>query len=144
MARHSLCREICIDGIRPVRFEFRAGFQKHLGEWCREEFRSATQSISLGARATYGIAISGGRQDHDLALASLAYGNMLGHSWGMGHWYRGNPEFRLELLGRGQFSPGSDWLVGPTPDLLYDFATGTRWMPFLNTVTGMAIVSFFF
>jgi hypothetical protein len=92
-----------------------------------EGFRSTAQSIGLSAGATYGLAAFGSREAHDLALVSLTYGHMLGHVCGEGHWYRGNPEFRVELFTGAQFSPSSEWLVGLTPHLRYNFATGTRW-----------------
>jgi len=65
---------------------------------------------------------------------------MLGHVIGEGHWYRGNFEGRLELFGGAQFRPGDDadgWLVGLTPHLRYNFATGSRWIPFLDVGAGV-------
>jgi len=102
-----------------------------------EGFRSTVQSIGLSAGANYGIAMFGSREAHDLALVSLSYGHMLGHTWGEGHWYRGNLEFRLELFTGAQFSPSSQWLVGLTPQLRYNFATGTRWIPFVDAGVGL-------
>lgn len=102
-----------------------------------EGFRSTTESISLSAGATYGFAAFGSVEAHDLALTSLTYGHMLGHVLGEGHWYRGNPEFRLELFSGAQFSPSSEWLVGLTPHLRYNFATKTRWIPFIDGGAGI-------
>jgi len=102
-----------------------------------EGFRADAQSISLSAGALYGVATFGSRQAHDLALVSLTYGHMLGHVVGEGHWYRGNPEFRLELFTGAQFSPTTEWLVGLTPHLRYDFATGSRWIPFVDGGAGV-------
>jgi hypothetical protein len=62
---------------------------------------------------------------------------MLGHVKGEGHWYRGNFEGRLELFGGGQYSPSSEWVIGLTPHLRYNFATGTRWIPFLDGGAGV-------
>jgi len=78
-----------------------------------------------------------------MALASIAYGRMLGPVMVEDHWYRGNWELRAELFGGSQFAPGQYWLLGLTPHLRYDFATGTRWIPFLDggaglTATGIA------
>jgi opacity protein-like surface antigen len=106
-----------------------------------EGFRSTAQSVSLSAGATYGIATFGSREAHDLALVSLSYGHMLSHTWGDGHWYRGNLEFRLELFTGAQFSPNSEWLVGLTPHLRYNFATGTRWIPFVDGGAGVTATS---
>jgi hypothetical protein len=60
---------------------------------------------------------------------------------GEGHWYRGNWEVRGELFGGGQFSPTSDTLVGLTPHLRYNFATGTRWIPFADIGAGLSATS---
>ena len=102
-----------------------------------EGFRSSAQSIGLSAGGAYGIAAFGGRQAHDMALISLTYGHMLGRIRGEDHWYRGNFEFRLELFTGAQFSPASEWLVGLTPHLRYNFATGTRWIPFVDAGAGV-------
>src|SRR5579871_578954 len=66
---------------------------------------------------------------------------MLGTT-GAGHCFGGNFEFRAQLWGGWQFSPTHEWLVGLTPHLLYNFATGTRWIPFFDVgagVTGTSI-----
>jgi hypothetical protein len=71
---------------------------------------------------------------------------MLGPVLGEGHWYRGNFEWRVEVFGGMQYHPNVNtdgWLIGLTPHLRYNFATGTRWIPFLDagagvTATGIA------
>ena len=102
-----------------------------------EGFRSDAKSITFALGANYGIAAFGSREAHDLALASLTYGHMLGHVLGEGHWYRGNLEFRLEAFTGAQFSPRTEWLVGLTPHLRYNLATGTRWVPFADGGAGV-------
>jgi hypothetical protein len=72
-----------------------------------------------------------------LALLSLSYGHMLGGVMGEGHWYRGNLELRGELFGGGQYSPSSEWVIGLTPHLRYDFQTGSRWIPFMDVGVGV-------
>jgi hypothetical protein len=62
---------------------------------------------------------------------------MLDDVLGEGHWYRGNFEVRLELFTGAQFSPSTEWFVGLTPHLRYNFATGSRWIPFLDIGTGV-------
>jgi hypothetical protein len=101
-----------------------------------EGFQSSVQTFSLEAGTALGVQAFGGRQVHDLALLSLSYGHMLSKVVGGDHWYRGNWEARAELFGGGQFSPKSDPLVGLTPHLRYDFATGTRWVPFADVGAG--------
>jgi len=109
-----------------------------------EGFRPCAQSFSLSAGATYGLSDFGSTQAHDLALTSLTYGHMLGCMWCQNNCFRGNWEFRLELFGGAQFSPSTQWIVGLTPHLRYNFATGTRWVPFIDAgagVTGTGIGS---
>ncbi len=104
-------------------------------------FRPETQSLGLGAGAAYGLADFGSQVAHDLALVSLAYTHMLCPVQGQGHWYRGNWEWRLEGLTGTQVSPTSDWLVGLTPYLRYNLATGTRWIPFFEGGLGVTATS---
>jgi hypothetical protein len=102
-----------------------------------EGFRSDAQSLSLAAGANLGFATFGSHEAHDLALVNLTYGHMLSGVTGKGHWWRGNPEFRVELFTGAQFSPRSEWLVGLTPHLRYNFATGSRWIPFMDAGAGV-------
>ncbi len=102
-----------------------------------EGFLPTARTFSLEAGLALGMATFGSEQAHDLALLSLAYGRMLGHVKGEGHWYRGNFEARLELFGGGQYSPSSEWVIGLTPHLRYNFATGSRWIPFLDGGAGV-------
>ena len=106
-----------------------------------EGFRPTAQSVSLGAGVAAGFAAFGGRQCHDLALASISYGHMLGPVRGGDHWYRGNWEMRGELFAGGQFAPDENAVVGLTPHLRYNFATGTRWVPFADVGAGVTATS---
>jgi hypothetical protein len=101
-----------------------------------EGFRPNTQSFNISAGANYGLVAFGSEEAHHLALATLSYTHMLGRVCGEGHWYRGNVEFRAELFTGAQFSPSSEWFVGLTPHLRYNFATGTRWIPFADAGAG--------
>ncbi len=100
-------------------------------------FRSTTHTLSVEAGVGVGMAAFGGTQAHDLALTSLSYGHMWGPVLGKDHWYRGNFEYRIELFGGAQYSPSSEWLVGLTPHLRYNFATGTRLIPFFDAGAGV-------
>jgi hypothetical protein len=105
-----------------------------------EGFLPSAQTFSAEAGVGLGIATFGSKQAHNLALLSLAYGHMLGRVLGEGHWYRGNFEGRLELFGGMQYHPDVDtdgWLIGLTPHLRYNFATGTRWIPFFDAGAGV-------
>lgn len=101
-------------------------------------FRRGAQSLTLGAGGAYGVTAIGSQESHDLALSSLTYGHILDNTMGQGHWYGGNFEFRAELFGGVQFSPRGEWLVGLTPHLRYDFATGTRWVPYVDVGAGIS------
>lgn len=102
-----------------------------------EGFKPGTRTLALEFGANGGVAMFGGHQRHDLALASLSYGYVLGPVLGKDHWYRGNWELRLELFGGSEFSPTHSWIVGLTPHVRYDFATGTRWVPFVDVGAGV-------
>jgi hypothetical protein len=102
-----------------------------------EGFSSAVQTFSVEAGVAPGVTIFGSREAHDLALLSLSYGHKLGVLVGDGRWYRGNFEVRGELFGGGQYSPSSDWVIGLTPHLRYDFDTRSRWIPFLDIGAGV-------
>jgi len=102
-----------------------------------EGFSPGAHDITFALGANYGVAAFGSREAHHLAIASLTYGHMLGQVIGEGHWYRGNPEFRLEAFTGAQFSPSVEWFVGLTPHIRYNFATGTRWVPFFDVGAGV-------
>ena len=102
-----------------------------------EDFRSHTESFGLSAGVNFGMAKLGSLQAHDLALVSLSYGRMFGPVQGEGRWYRGNWELRGELFSGAEFSRDTEWLVGLTPHLRYSFATGTRWIPFVDGCAGV-------
>jgi lipid A 3-O-deacylase len=106
-----------------------------------EGFRSSVHTLSTEVGAIQGFGLFGSLQAHDLALISISYGHMLGHTVGKGHFYRGNWELRGELFGGAQFSPSSEWVVGLTPHLRYNFATGSRFIPFLDAGTGVTATS---
>jgi hypothetical protein len=95
------------------------------------------QTLSLETTTALGVQAFGGQQVHDIALLSLSYGHMLGNVVGGDHWYRGNWEGRAELFSGAQFSPASDPLVGLAPHLRYNFATGTRWVPYADLGAGV-------
>jgi opacity protein-like surface antigen len=105
-------------------------------------FKPGTKSISINTGAGVGfVSFLGGQQHHDLTFASLSYGRMIGSVEGQGHWYRGNWEVRGEFFGGAQFSPSTEWFVGLTPHLRYNFATGTRWIPYFDGGAGVSATS---
>ena len=100
-------------------------------------FQSTVQTVGVEAGGVAGFAAFGSRQAHDLALMHISYGHMLGHVVGAGHWYRGNWELRGELFGGAEFRPSNQWLIGLTPHLRYNWATGTRFIPFIDGGAGV-------
>ncbi len=100
-------------------------------------FRPGVQNFSLEAGGAAGLAVFGSHLDRGFSLFDLSYGRMWGGPVGAGHWYHGNWEIRGELFGGTQFSPTSNWLIGLTPHLRYDVATGTRWIPFMDMGAGV-------
>ena len=102
-----------------------------------EGFAKDAQSIALSVGGTYGTSAFGTHELHDLAIVSFSYGHMLTRTLGEGHWWGGNVEGRLELFTGAQCAPSGDWFVGLTPHLRYNFATGTRLMPFIDGGAGV-------
>src|SRR6266446_5380951 len=102
-----------------------------------EGFRPGVQTLSLEAGGAGGVAAFGGRQAHDFALTSVSYGYMWGKVAGEGRGSAGNGKSAGELFGGLQVSPSRNWLVGLTPHLRYNFATGTRWIPFADLGAGV-------
>jgi lipid A 3-O-deacylase len=102
-----------------------------------EGFSRTARSFSVELGALYGMAIFGSQQQHHLALASLSYGHIWGPIRHQNQWCRGNWEWRIELFGGGQFSPTDEWVIGLTPHLRYNFATGCRLVPFIDAGAGV-------
>ena len=103
-------------------------------------FVRSAQNFTVEAGAAAGMASLGSHEAHDFALLSASYGHMLGGVVGRDHWWRGNFAWRAELFGGMQYHPEVDtdgWFVGLTPHLRYNFATGTRWIPFLDGGAGV-------
>jgi lipid A 3-O-deacylase len=99
-------------------------------------FQAGTLQAGFSVGAGFGVAAFGSRVAHDLSLASVNLGWMTGVK-AQDHWYRGNWEIAGELSGGTQYRPEYRYIVGLTPLLRYNFATGTRWVPFLNGGTGV-------
>lgn len=106
-----------------------------------EGFRAGTQMMGISTGVTWGVLMLGGEQRHHLALSTISYGHMLGDLQAAGHWYRGNWEARVELIGGGQFEPETCWVIGLAPHLRYNFATGTRWVPFVDAGGGVTLTN---
>lgn len=103
-------------------------------------FLGSAQDFTIEAGAAAGMARFGSHQAHDLGMLSASYGHMLSGLVARDHWWRGNVEGRVELFGGMQFRPEDStdgWFVGLTPHIRYNFATGSRWIPFVDAGAGV-------
>ncbi|MEN6439760.1 MAG: acyloxyacyl hydrolase, partial [Syntrophobacter sp.] len=55
-----------------------------------------------------------------------------------GSWYEGNWELLAEVFGGYQINPGGAYLVGLTPFVRYNYATHSRWMPYIGAGAGIS------
>jgi lipid A 3-O-deacylase len=100
-------------------------------------FRRGLEQSGFAIGAGFAIPNVGDKIAHNLALSRIYFGWMLGNPIGENKWYRGNFEIVQELFGGGQFCPTSRYAIGETTLLRYNFATGTRWVPFLDLGGGV-------
>ena len=101
--------------------------------FCKDTFQAGG---TFGAG--FGTRVFGSKQTHDLALASVNYGWVFTDLMAPDKWYRGNLELVAELFAGAQFHPNNRYLVGLTPLIRYNFATGSRWVPFFNAGAGLS------
>jgi opacity protein-like surface antigen len=102
-------------------------------------FRKGAYRVGFSVGAGPGFAMCGSTEGHDLALCSVGLGFMPMDTVGSDMWYRGNWELIGELFGGAQFDPVARYVAGVTPLLRYNFATGTRWRPFLTAGAGVCL-----
>ncbi|MBI5384220.1 MAG: acyloxyacyl hydrolase [Verrucomicrobia bacterium] len=100
-------------------------------------FQSSARHVGVTAGAGPGMTVFGTKHAHDIALGGVSYGKMWGDVKGEGHWWRGNWEWHAELFAGSEFNPRTEYLVGLAPHIRYNFATGTRWVPFLDAGGGV-------
>ena len=103
-------------------------------------FRKGALQGGLALGVGIGNKSLGSRSSHDLALATARFGWVFNGVEGHG-WYRGNPELVVEFWGGRQVRPTGRTVYGLTPLLRYNFATGSRWVPFVNGGVGIANTS---
>lgn len=101
-------------------------------------FARSTKYVGAVAGAGLGVKAFGSKQAHDLAVFGVSYGKIISDVKGQGHWYRGNWDLRAELFGGGEFSPSSEYLIGAAPHIRYQFATGSRFIPFVDLGAGVS------
>jgi hypothetical protein len=128
------------DGSAEPATDFEIGVEYEDRIWYGETgdgFDASTRAYGISTGVNFGLSLCGSHRAHDLAITSLTHGWMLGRVQGADRWFRGNWELRVELSAGAQFSPDTDWFVGFTPHLRYNFATGTRWIPFVGGGAGV-------
>jgi lipid A 3-O-deacylase len=86
----------------------------------------------------FGTHALGSKQRHDLTLASLRFGRMLGWKGDLDRWRHGHCELIGELWGGVQRNSPSRTLAGLTPFIRYNFAAAGRWVPFVDFGAGAA------
>jgi lipid A 3-O-deacylase len=100
-------------------------------------FNGHTWSVGTMVGAGPGLRVLGSTEHHGLAVANLnaawIFPEFARHSI-----FAGNLEFRGELFGGAQFTPETRYLTGLTFMARYDFATGRRWVPFVDIGAGPA------
>jgi len=114
---------------------------KHSGIWENDlggGFRKCRMDASLAAGIGFGVKAFGSRTAHSLTLTSIDIGWITSHLLAPGKWYAGNVECRIEIFGGGQFKPDVSQFVGLAPFLRYDFATGSRWVPYVELGAGVS------
>jgi lipid A 3-O-deacylase len=97
--------------------------------------REGAHELDFVAGAGMGVRILETRA-HDWGFGALDYGWVFTDVVADNHWFRGNWELIGEVFGGEQFRPEAAYFVGGGPHLRYDFATGHRWMPFLDLGAG--------
>ncbi len=102
-------------------------------------FRKGANEVGLSGGYAVGTKMFGTTEVHDLALVKLHYGRVLTDVLAKGKWYAGNVEGLTEVFGAWQVNPDQAYVVGFTPVLRYDFATGTRLVPFFDAGAGVSL-----
>jgi lipid A 3-O-deacylase len=104
-----------------------------------EGFRAGQQEFGVGLGVGFASPAFGSRGPHDMVLSRFYYGLMLGDVVGEDKWYRGNWEVVEEFFAGGQFRPAQSYVIGETTLLRFNFATGTRWVPFVDAGVGISV-----
>lgn len=104
-------------------------------------FIQGSQELDLSVVGAFGLLtpLGIGDEDHNLVLAAIHYGWMVGDVCGENCWYRGNWEILAEGFAGAQYHPRTKYVVGVSPIFRYNFATGTRWIPFINGGAGPSV-----
>jgi lipid A 3-O-deacylase len=100
-------------------------------------FREDTFQAGFALGAGFNIKGVGGKRSHDLAVASANLGWIFSDVMGKNEWYQGNWELAGELFAGAQYSSRERSVGGCTGLIRYNFATGSRWVPFIEGGAGV-------
>jgi lipid A 3-O-deacylase len=101
-----------------------------------EGFKAGANDLGVSYGAGLGMRILGSEHRHYFAIGLGQFGWMLGDVHGQERWYKGNWELAIDLFGGQQYYPSAAYLVGGGPILRYNFATGSRCVPFVQAGAG--------
>jgi len=103
------------------------GFRKHAIE----------TGVNIGGG--FGLRMFGGRKDHNIVLADAHIGTMISGLIGGDCFWRGNFELLGTFFGGEQINHNDAYLVGIAPLLRYNFATGSRLVPYVDGGAGLSL-----
>jgi hypothetical protein len=115
---------------------------EHAGIWETEVgngLRKGTFEFGVAAAHGFGLGLTQNDLKHDLALATVSFGRVMSGLVAESHWFAGNWQLAGEIFGGGQYRPDGAYLFGLTPILRYNFATGSRWVPFVEGGIGPTV-----
>lgn len=95
-------------------------------------FRAGAKEVDISAGWGLGLTVFGTKKHHNWVIGELDFGWVFTDVVAKDHWYRGNWELLAEIFGGEQLHPGTAYLIGGGPHFRYNFATGTRWVPFFD------------
>jgi len=101
------------------------------------DFHKGVNEVGITLGGSLGSRILGSSERHDFVLSKLSVGHVFSNVFAKDSWYAGNFELLGEVFGGEQVKPVGAYLVGVTPVLRYDFATGTRLVPFFDIGAGV-------
>ncbi len=102
-------------------------------------FRKGAHELSASAAVGLGMPIFGSQQHHNWVLGFFEYGWVFSDVVAKGEFCQGNWELIGDLFGGFQYHPDHAFVVAVAPLVRYNFATGTRWVPFVNAGAGLSL-----
>lgn len=100
-------------------------------------FRKGTQEVGLSGGYAMGGKFFGTSATHNFVLGDLHAGWVLSDVVMDNTFLRGNWEFLTHFFGGKQINKRNANLVALNPAICYDFATGTRLVPFIEGAAGV-------